>query len=382
MDLTGASALVTGGASGLGLATARRLAAAGAAVTIVDLPTSAGADVADGARRSLRRRRRDRPRAGRRRRRDGGRGRTAAGRRQLRGHRAAREGARPRRQPVAARRVREDHPGQPDRHLQRHRPGLRRHGAAPTPTDDGDRGVIVNTASVAAFDGQIGQPAYSASKGGVHAMTLPIARELARYGIRVCTIAPGIMETPMLMGLPQAAQDSLGEQVPYPQRLGRPDEYARLVHGDRRQRLPQRRDDPPRRRDPHGAEMKRSTPAEEHHEPTRSSSASRAALARVTFNRPAFLNAMDFDDGRAVARRRPRDHDRSRGRSGDPGCRGPGLLRRRRRHRDGDLRRHRRATSPRRHTSSTTASARSRSPTSRSSPPCRAPWRAEASGSC
>jgi NAD(P)-dependent dehydrogenase (short-subunit alcohol dehydrogenase family) len=95
--------------------------------------------------------------------------------------------------------------------------------------DEGERGVIVNTASVAAFDGQIGQAAYSASKGGVHAMTLPIARELARYGIRVCTIAPGIMETPMLAGLPQAAQDSLGTQVPYPQRLGRPDEYAALV---------------------------------------------------------------------------------------------------------------------------------------------------------
>jgi NAD(P)-dependent dehydrogenase (short-subunit alcohol dehydrogenase family) len=95
--------------------------------------------------------------------------------------------------------------------------------------DSGDRGVIVSTASVAAFDGQVGQPAYSASKGGVHAMTLPIARELARYGIRVVTIAPGIMETPMLAGLPQPAQDSLGEQVPYPARLGRPDEYARLV---------------------------------------------------------------------------------------------------------------------------------------------------------
>ena len=97
------------------------------------------------------------------------------------------------------------------------------------PAPDGDRGVIVNTASVAAFDGQIGQPAYSASKGGVHAMTLPIARELARYGIRVCTIAPGIMETPMLAGLPEAAQQSLGQQVPYPARLGRPDEYASLV---------------------------------------------------------------------------------------------------------------------------------------------------------
>ena len=97
------------------------------------------------------------------------------------------------------------------------------------PDADGGRGAIVNMASVAAFDGQIGQPAYSASKGGVHAMTLPIARELARYGIRVCTIAPGIMETPMLAGLPEAAQQSLGQQVPYPARLGRPDEYAALV---------------------------------------------------------------------------------------------------------------------------------------------------------
>jgi NAD(P)-dependent dehydrogenase (short-subunit alcohol dehydrogenase family) len=95
--------------------------------------------------------------------------------------------------------------------------------------DGGDRGVIVNTASVAAFDGQIGQPAYSASKGGVHAMTLPVARELARYGIRVCTIAPGIMETPMLAGLPEGAQESLGQQVPYPARLGKPAEYAALV---------------------------------------------------------------------------------------------------------------------------------------------------------
>ncbi|MDZ4045846.1 MAG: SDR family NAD(P)-dependent oxidoreductase, partial [Rhodoglobus sp.] len=94
---------------------------------------------------------------------------------------------------------------------------------------DDERGVIVNTASVAAFDGQIGQPAYSASKGGVHAMTLPIARERARHGNRVCTIAPGIKETAMQMGLPQEAQDSLGQQVPFPARLGRPDEYAALV---------------------------------------------------------------------------------------------------------------------------------------------------------
>lgn len=97
------------------------------------------------------------------------------------------------------------------------------------PNEDGERGVIVNTASVAAFDGQIGQAAYSASKGGVVGMTLPIARELARAGIRVCTIAPGIMDTPMLAGLPEAARQSLGEQVPFPARLGSPDEYAALV---------------------------------------------------------------------------------------------------------------------------------------------------------
>ena len=92
-----------------------------------------------------------------------------------------------------------------------------------------ERGVIINTASVAAFDGQIGQAAYSASKAGVAGMTLPIARELARFGIRVMTIAPGIFWTPMLGGLPQAAQDSLGKQVPFPSRLGKPEEYALLA---------------------------------------------------------------------------------------------------------------------------------------------------------
>lgn len=92
-----------------------------------------------------------------------------------------------------------------------------------------ERGVIINTASVAAFDGQIGQAAYAASKGGVVGMTLPVAREFARYGIRVMTIAPGIFWTPLLATLPQEAQDSLGKQVPFPSRLGQPDEYAQLV---------------------------------------------------------------------------------------------------------------------------------------------------------
>jgi NAD(P)-dependent dehydrogenase (short-subunit alcohol dehydrogenase family) len=92
-----------------------------------------------------------------------------------------------------------------------------------------ERGVIVNTASAAAFEGQIGQPAYAASKAGVVGMTLPIARELARYGIRIMTIAPGLFSTPLLESLPKEAQDSLGRQVPFPSRLGRPDEYALLV---------------------------------------------------------------------------------------------------------------------------------------------------------
>jgi NAD(P)-dependent dehydrogenase (short-subunit alcohol dehydrogenase family) len=97
------------------------------------------------------------------------------------------------------------------------------------PNAAGERGVIVNTASVAAFDGQIGQAAYSASKGGIVGMTLPIARDLSRSGIRVMTIAPGIFETPMLKGLPPEVQESLGRQVPFPSRLGRASEYAALV---------------------------------------------------------------------------------------------------------------------------------------------------------
>jgi NAD(P)-dependent dehydrogenase (short-subunit alcohol dehydrogenase family) len=97
------------------------------------------------------------------------------------------------------------------------------------PDEDQGRGVIVATASVAAFDGQIGQVAYSASKGGIVAMTLPLAREFAREGIRVVTIAPGIFDTPLLAGLPEPARQSLGQQVPFPKRLGQPKEYAALV---------------------------------------------------------------------------------------------------------------------------------------------------------
>ena len=101
--------------------------------------------------------------------------------------------------------------------------------AKATPNAAGERGVIVNTASVAAYDGQIGQAAYSASKGGIVGMTLPIARDLSRHGIRVNTIAPGICETPLLAALPTDAQESLGKQVPFPSRLGRPAEFAQLV---------------------------------------------------------------------------------------------------------------------------------------------------------
>ena len=228
MDIVGASALVTGGASGLGLATARRLADAGAHVVIVDLPSSAGAeraaelggsftpaDVTDAV--------------------------------QVETAVAAAAAAGPLRVVVNCAGIAPpakvlDRDGNPSpisafaKIVQINLVGtytVIAHAAAAMartePGPDGDRGVIVNTASVAAFDGQIGQPAYSASKGGVHAMTLPIARELARHGIRVCTIAPGIMETPMLASLPEAAQASLGQQVPFPARLGRPDEYAALV---------------------------------------------------------------------------------------------------------------------------------------------------------
>jgi NAD(P)-dependent dehydrogenase (short-subunit alcohol dehydrogenase family) len=97
------------------------------------------------------------------------------------------------------------------------------------PTADGERGVIIHTSSVAAYEGQIGQAAYAATKAGVAGMTLPIARELAMFGIRVCSIAPGIFGTPMLAAMPQEVQDSLGKQVPFPPRLGRPEEFAAVV---------------------------------------------------------------------------------------------------------------------------------------------------------
>jgi NAD(P)-dependent dehydrogenase (short-subunit alcohol dehydrogenase family) len=101
--------------------------------------------------------------------------------------------------------------------------------AGEEPTATGERGVIVNTASIAAYEGQIGQVAYSASKGGIVGMTVPLARDLAKLGIRVCTVAPGIFATPLLMGLPEEVQASLGASVPFPSRLGDPTEFASLV---------------------------------------------------------------------------------------------------------------------------------------------------------
>jgi NAD(P)-dependent dehydrogenase (short-subunit alcohol dehydrogenase family) len=244
MQIHGSGALITGGASGLGLATARALAAAGAHVTLLDLPSSAGSEMAAEL---------------------GGTfapGDVTSPEDAAAAVAAANQNA-PLRivvncagiAPPAKVLDREGNPAvladferivrinlvgtfnvisQASAVIAKNDPSTGSGDGSGSSGDgsgtgDGDRGVIINTASVAAFDGQIGQPAYSASKGGVHAMTLPIARELARYGIRVCTIAPGIMETPMLAGLPEAAQESLGQQVPYPARLGRPTEYAALA---------------------------------------------------------------------------------------------------------------------------------------------------------
>jgi NAD(P)-dependent dehydrogenase (short-subunit alcohol dehydrogenase family) len=259
MDIKGTVALITGGASGLGAATARRLFDAGASVVLVDLPGSAGdafaaeltASAAGGAGAA------------------GAAGATAAGAAAANGGRtavfvpadvtdevqvqAAVDAAAalgPLRIVVNCAGIAT--PGKVlgrdgvlpleafNRVIQINLVGtfnvIRLAAAAmaatePAATELGgpERGVIINTASVAAFDGQIGQPAYAASKGAVAAMTLPIARELARSLIRVVTIAPGIFETPMMAGLPQEAQDSLGQQVPHPSRLGRPAEYANLA---------------------------------------------------------------------------------------------------------------------------------------------------------
>jgi NAD(P)-dependent dehydrogenase (short-subunit alcohol dehydrogenase family) len=226
MNIEGSAAIVTGGASGLGLATATRLAAAGAHVTILDLPSSAGAEQAEAigagfAPTDVT----DEAQVG-----------AALDRAAARG---------PIRVAVNCAGI-----GTPGRVIGKNgvlpleqftkvvtvnligtfnviRLAAERIAAADE--IDGERGVIVNTASVAAFEGQVGQAAYAASKGGVVGMTLSIARDLADKLIRVVTIAPGLFLTPMLQGLPQEAQDSLGKQVPHPSRLGDPAEYAALV---------------------------------------------------------------------------------------------------------------------------------------------------------
>jgi NAD(P)-dependent dehydrogenase (short-subunit alcohol dehydrogenase family) len=243
MDIKGTVALITGGASGLGAATARRLFDGGASVVLVDLPGSAGDAVAAELNAV-------------------GAASTGAGHKalfvpadvtneaQVQAAVDAAAGLGPLRIVVNCAGIAT--PGKVlgrdgvlplenfNRVIQVNLVGtfnvIRLAAAAmaatePATTELGgpERGVIISTASVAAFDGQIGQPAYAASKGAVAAMTLPIARELARSLIRAVTIAPGIFETPMMAGLPQEAQDSLGHQVPHPSRLGRPAEYANLA---------------------------------------------------------------------------------------------------------------------------------------------------------
>jgi NAD(P)-dependent dehydrogenase (short-subunit alcohol dehydrogenase family) len=226
LQVAGSVALVTGGASGLGLATARALVAAGANVVILDLPSSAGTRVADeiGARFAPG---------------------DVASEDDVTAALGTAMGLGPLRIAVncagvadAARVVGKHGPFPLDtfrKVVEVNLVGtfnvirLAAVRIAAADEIDGERGVIVSTASAAAFEGQIGQAAYSASKGGVVGMTLPIARELAASKIRVVTIAPGLFETPMLAGLPEDAKASLGAQVPHPARLGRPAEYAALV---------------------------------------------------------------------------------------------------------------------------------------------------------
>jgi NAD(P)-dependent dehydrogenase (short-subunit alcohol dehydrogenase family) len=230
MKIADSIAVITGGASGLGRATAERFLAGGGKVALLDLPTSAGVDVA----------------------------------KNLGGHAhfapcdvtSAEQVTEA--MEAAAAKLGAIHVlvncagiGKADKTFGKRGPadlaGFARviqvnligtfncirlaaaHMAKNQPNAEGERGVVVNTASVAAFDGQIGQAAYSASKGGIVGMTLPIARDLSSLGIRVCTIAPGLFLTPMMMGLSAEAQKSLGAQVPFPSRLGDPKEYAQLA---------------------------------------------------------------------------------------------------------------------------------------------------------
>jgi NAD(P)-dependent dehydrogenase (short-subunit alcohol dehydrogenase family) len=228
MDISGSGALVVGGASGLGEATARRLAEAGAVLTIADVNADRGQAVAEEIGASFAQvdvREEEQVQAA------------------VEQAAAADGGLR-----IAitcagtgwAQKVANSngpHPLQPFEiiigiNLIGTFNVLRLAAAAMIgnePNADGERGVLVNTASVAAFDGQIGQVAYSASKGGVVGMTLPVARDLAQYGIRVNTIAPGLFDTQLLAALPEEARESLGKTIPFPPRLGRPSEYAQLA---------------------------------------------------------------------------------------------------------------------------------------------------------
>lgn len=222
--------LITGGASGLGAATARALVAAGGKVLIVDLNGDAGAATAAGLGKSARFQHADITDE------TSAQAAVAAAVQSFGGLHGLINcaGVAP-----AEKVVGRDGPHKLDhfiRVVQINLIGtfnlvrLAAHAMSQGQADEaGERGVIINTASVAAFDGQIGQAAYAASKAGVAGMTLPIARELARFGIRVMTIAPGIFETPMMQGMPQDVQDALGKAVPFPARLGKPEEFAALV---------------------------------------------------------------------------------------------------------------------------------------------------------
>jgi NAD(P)-dependent dehydrogenase (short-subunit alcohol dehydrogenase family) len=224
MELNGIGALVAGGASGLGEATARELAARGARVTVADLNEERGAALADEIGGAF----------------------AAADVTDEAQVQAAVESVEGLRLAVSCAGI-----GWAERTVKKDGPAtllpfetvvrvnligtfnvLRVSAnamAAGEPDAEGERGAVVMTASIAAFDGQIGQTAYSASKGGVAGLTLPAARDLARLGIRVCTIAPGLFDTPLLAGLPQESRDALGASIPFPPRLGRPEEYAKLA---------------------------------------------------------------------------------------------------------------------------------------------------------
>ncbi|WP_405231800.1 SDR family NAD(P)-dependent oxidoreductase [Lentisalinibacter salinarum] len=230
MDLGGVKAIVTGGASGLGRATAGHLLAAGGSVTLLDVNEEAGAEAAAelGERAGFVRTDVS----------DEAEVRAAVGRAAeamdgltlavncagvvAPGRVLGRDG--PMDSAYFARTVMINLVG--SFNIAKEAAALMQNNE---PSGEGERGVIVNTASVAAYEGQIGQAGYSASKGGVVGMTLPIARELARFGIRVMTIAPGIFMTPMMAGLPDEVQQSLAAQIPFPPRMGRPEEYADLV---------------------------------------------------------------------------------------------------------------------------------------------------------